>query len=646
MMGCSYLFAFASLYHQIPGLYGPKGLTPVQNVLPQQSNATYWEKFKSLPSLLIFSLEIGISPHLGMELCCLLGIVLSLGVMSFRAMRSSVVFFLLWLFYLSVYKVGQIFLWFQWDSLILEAGFLCVLVAPLNLLFWKRPEPRSHDGMTLWLVKWLLFRLMFASGVVKLTSLCPTWWALTALNYHYESQCIPTPLSWYFHQLPEWVQKLSVVGTYFIEICVPLLFFVPVRSLRVFSAWSQVFLQVLIILTGNYNFFNFVTISLCISLLDDDFWSASQQDSSRNSLSKSVCNAISGLDRRITQCGCFVIFTTLLGALLALTVYYFGIRYEDQKILSDIRFTETSFKATLSTFVPLLVVCGAISLFVEILSAVLCSLSQPCIFNKLWHLLQTVVMASLVIVIFSISLVPFGTLDSTFYKSIPSDIHRVHGWMDNFAVTHSYGLFRRMTGVGGRPELIIEGTNNVDTEQWMEYEFLYKPGDTYKPPTYVAPHQPRLDWQMWFAALGSYEHNPWLVHLVYKLLIGQKEVLQLMRPAPFASPPRFIRVQRYLYHYTPINASAGLWDQSQKWWYREYQGEYIFPLTQDNHDLIEYLKKQKFLPEPHEVCTHPTLCDLLNIVREHSSNFSAVLILWSLAVVGVLTTATLKLTFS
>ena len=92
---------------------------------------------------------------------------------------------------------------------------------------------------------------------------------------------------------------------------------------------------------------------------------------------------------------------------------------------------------------------------------------------------------------------------------------------------------------------------------------------------YSAPHQPRLDWQMWFAALGSYEHNPWLVHLVYKLLTGQKEgqlmmggsicvlivspiVLQLMRPAPFSSPPRFIRVQRYIYHYTALNLSAGL----------------------------------------------------------------------------------------
>ena len=123
-----------------------------------------------------------------------------------------------------------------------------------------RPVARSHDGLSLWLVRWLLFRLMFASGVVKLTSQCPTWWQLTALNYHYESQvcayilftqwwfihlathcqCIPTPLSWYAHQLPEWFQKMCVVGTYFIEVAAPVFFFLPVRSLRLLGFMTQV----------------------------------------------------------------------------------------------------------------------------------------------------------------------------------------------------------------------------------------------------------------------------------------------------------------------------------------------------------------------------------------------------------------------
>ena len=119
------------------------------------------------------------------------------------------------------------------------------------------------------LVRWLLFRMMFASGVVKLTSQCPTWWGLTALPTHYESQCIPTPLAWNAFQLPEYFQKLSVAGTYFIEIGLVFLFFAPTSHMRKLSCLHQIKLMVVIMLTGNYNFFNLLFIGLCISLFDD-----------------------------------------------------------------------------------------------------------------------------------------------------------------------------------------------------------------------------------------------------------------------------------------------------------------------------------------------------------------------------------------
>ena len=131
-------------------------------------------------------------------------------------------------------------MWFQWDILLLETGFLTALIAPFRIPRLIRGDHHQHDNITLWLVKWLLFRLMFASGIVKLTSMCPTWWGLTALNYHYETQCIPTSAAWFAHQLPEWFQSLSVVATYVIEIALPFLFFSPVRSQRVFAFAGQV----------------------------------------------------------------------------------------------------------------------------------------------------------------------------------------------------------------------------------------------------------------------------------------------------------------------------------------------------------------------------------------------------------------------
>lgn len=144
----------------------------------------------------------------------------------------------------------------------MEVGFLCILVAP----FWNHYRAKPSDGVTLWAVRWLLFRLMFASGVVKLTSGCPLWWKLDgkiifiqsnmcksniyalmmahlyfiALNIHFESQCIPMPLAWYAHHLPTWFLRLSTVAVNVIELAVPFLFFFPNRNVRLIACHLQV----------------------------------------------------------------------------------------------------------------------------------------------------------------------------------------------------------------------------------------------------------------------------------------------------------------------------------------------------------------------------------------------------------------------
>ncbi|XP_013919055.1 PREDICTED: lipase maturation factor 2-like [Thamnophis sirtalis] len=268
-LAAAFLAAFASLYVQLPGLYGRDGILPARKML-RFTGKDFWQQLRDSPTLLWLGPHLGLDTEQGLELLCLMGTLLSFGALVLEPLRDSLVFLALWGLYLSVYQVGQVFLYFQWDSLLLETGFLAVLVAPMHLLKWRSTTWRAHDGVTFWLVRWLLFRLMFASGVVKLTSRCPTWWGLTALTYHYETQCIPTPSAWFAHQMPVWFQKLSVVGTYVIEIAIPPLFFVPLRRLRHFAFYSQVVLQALIILTGNYNFFNLLTVVLSFSLLDDE----------------------------------------------------------------------------------------------------------------------------------------------------------------------------------------------------------------------------------------------------------------------------------------------------------------------------------------------------------------------------------------
>lgn len=209
-------------------------------------------------------------------------------------------------------------------------------------------------------------------------------------------------------------------------------------------------------------------------------------------------------------------------------------------------------------------------------------------------LLGVCIYAGLGVVMFGLSLPSYTSqLDRATFNKVPKVFHTFDRKLDGLKLTSSYGLFRSMTGVGGRPEVILEGTNNLHGA-WQEYQFKYKPGNISVAPEFLLPHQPRLDWQMWFAALGSYNNNPWLLSLVYRLLEGRQEVLDLLNPAsPFTtSPPKYLRAKLYKYHYTPKN--------SQAWWWREEQGEYLPILTRDHRPLKEMLTSQGLLDLPRQ----------------------------------------------
>ena len=140
--------------------------------------------------------------------------------------------------------------------------------------------------------------------------------------------------------------------------------------------------------------------------------------------------------------------------------------------------------------------------------------------------------------------------------------------IEAFRVVSAYGLFAVMTTQ--RNEIVIEGSD--DGETWKPYEFPYKPGDLARRPPWVAPHQPRLDWQMWFASLGSYRQNQWFINLMIRLLEGSPEVLRLLEKNPFADhPPRNLRASFYQYHFTT-------WAERRAtghWWKRTEIGEYL-----------------------------------------------------------------------
>ena len=261
-LGCIYLIAFLSLWVQIHGLIGSNGISPAEQYLEAVRQQIGTEGYYLVPTLFWLN-PSDIFLHFLCAGGVLLSLVLIVGFFPTFTLAG------LWVFYLSLVTVGQAFLSFQWDVLLLEAGFLAIFFAPLQLreTFTRASQPSTAF---LWLLRWLLFRLIFASGFVKLAS-DEVWRNLTALNFHYETQPLPTSLGWYVHQLPEGFQKASVIGMFAAELVVPFLIFAP-RRLRTAGCIGLVGLQMLIILTGNYCFFNLLTIALCLLLIDDVTW--------------------------------------------------------------------------------------------------------------------------------------------------------------------------------------------------------------------------------------------------------------------------------------------------------------------------------------------------------------------------------------
>ncbi len=469
LLGVVYLVAFVSLAVQITGLVGERGVLPARAFL-ERAHALYGsEAYRLFPSLCWLGASDGVLRTLAWGGAAL-ALLLVAGV------AQVAVLALLWLVYLSLSVVGQEFLWFQWDALLLETGLLAILYAPLQ---WLPSLEREREPSTVarWLVWALLFKLVFLSGVTKLASGDPTWRDLTALDFHFWTQPLPPWTAWYAARLPEWLHRGMTLAMLGIELVVPWLIFVPERLGRVRLAAGALLVlgQFGIAFTGNYGFFNLLSLVLCVLLVPD------------------------GVLRRVLP--------------LALAPGPPEPRWRELAVRG---------------LVCVLAVLSALA-FVREISGTLGN--RP------------------------------GTLDSPLLRAVAP-----------FRSVNGYGLFRVMTRE--RPEIVIEGS--ADGVHWQEYEFRWKPGELTRRPGFVAPHQPRLDWQMWFAALDPERAREWLGSLVGHLLRGTPEVLALLGRNPFpARPPRYVRLAYYHYRFSTPDERA----RTGAWWERTRAGDLTGLLT-------------------------------------------------------------------
>src|SRR6185436_5452179 len=227
LLGVVFAVAFLSLSVQVVGLAGPHGILPAADYLQavgRQLGTVQGVMYA--PTFLWFGAGEG-----ALRLLCVVGVALSVALIV--GVAAGPVLVALWAVYLSVAVGCQDFLWFQWDGLLLETAVIGALLAPWGLR--SRPGADAPPRPAVRPIRWLLFRLMFASAVVKLTSGDPSWRHLTALQYHYETQPLPTWTAWYAHQLPAGFHQLSAVVMFAVEGFVPLLFVAP-RRVRTFAA--------------------------------------------------------------------------------------------------------------------------------------------------------------------------------------------------------------------------------------------------------------------------------------------------------------------------------------------------------------------------------------------------------------------------
>jgi hypothetical protein len=453
LLAAVYAIAFASLAVQVTGLLGSRGISPAHDFFEAVGQNLDSVRYLAVPSLFWWN-----SSDLILQVGCWLGVGLALLLLTGRLQRLLLV--LLYVLYLSFSMAGQEFLSFQWDALLLEAGFLAI--------FFGSTISTQRTGA--WLFRWLVFRLYFLSGFVKLSSHDPTWRGLTALDFHYWTQPLPTVLAWYADKLPEWFQHFSTFSVLTIETGVPFLIFAP-RRWRMFGAGVLLTLQTLIFATGNYTFFNVLTAALTIFLFDDQ--------------------ALRGLAKRF---------------------------YATEPAPSS-----RGSRAAAAALTVLILPLGLARLFEN-------------------------------------------------FASLPDPLDTVARYTSPFQIVNSYGLFRVMTT--SRLEIVVEGSD--DGEQWRAYEFRYKPGDVTRAPRWVQPHQPRLDWQMWFAALGDYRSSPWFLTFAERLLEGSPDVLALLEKNPFPNhPPHYIRAVTYDYKFSTRQERR----QTGAWWHREPRGQYLPPIS-------------------------------------------------------------------
>jgi hypothetical protein len=479
LLGLVYVFAFIGLLRQGPALWGSHGLTPTAPYLDALARSgTTGQGFWDIPSVLWWNASDG-----AMAAWAYVGLALSLALLAGYA--NSVTLVILWFIYGSFVRTGQLWFSFGWEIQILETTLLAAILAhPWDPRPLRAPAP---SPVSIALMRWLVFRIMFGAGMIKLRG-DACWTELSCLDYHFETQPIPNPLSAFFHHLPRPILVAGVGLNHVVEVILPFFVFGP-RKLRLVAGVGMVLFQGFLVLSGNLAFLNWLTLVPILACFDDDFLLRLVPRRPR-----------AWLDARLAQPRTHSRWSKwILGAICVLVAYK----------------------------------------------------SVPVVENLV---------------------------------APTNGRQAMNRSYDRLALVNTYGAFGSVGD--SRDELVIEGTRDTDlaSATWHAYELPCKPGDLSRRPCILGPYHRRLDWLIWFAAMSEKPRDPWIVHFVYKLLVGDRTIRTQLAHDPFdGEPPAYVRIRRFTYQLQPITADT--------WWARDNEQLWLAPVALDDPDLLEALAR-------------------------------------------------------
>jgi hypothetical protein len=458
------MVAWLSLGVQVRRLVGSRGLLPVGELIEgaREAGVARWER---LPTIFLWTqsnaaLVGGIAVGLGLSTLALLGV------------RRRLCFGLTALLYLSYAVAGRVFLGFQWDNLLIES---CLLAAFLPA---TRPAPVAHL-----LLRVLLFKLYFESGLAKWQSPLGDWQDGSAMTYYYETAPLPTALAHYAHNLPAWWHHLESRATLVLELVVPLAIFGPRRA-RLAAAAAFTSFQLLNLATANYGFFCYLALALHVFLLDDgDLGRCRRFLLPRDQSAPAPVEGDS--DARVLD---------RIGAVVGVAAYI------------AVSFGEAAF------------VFGGGGEPGAVLSAVAPLVSRA----------------------------------------------------EALRVVNTYHLFAAITRERVEPtlETLPPGGDEADDAAWTEHDLRHKPGDPARAPDFVAPHQPRLDFQLWFHGLSFRRGQPPYLHVLLERMCEDADAVRPFFRDLLPAHPAAVRVSYWQYHFTTLAERRA----TGAWWRRERLG--------------------------------------------------------------------------